>query len=357
MSGITNGESGNSLIRELLQKPQRYEYYMAIKLLQGYWGRNVKIRTFPNLTLAFNANDIDHITIYDLSDPVVSYDGKTHYYTEITVDDLFSRFDNDDSPQIQFCLYVNFLGLFGSSTPLPVYYTEELIGDYVDDNYSTTDFIAAINEPIYRIYDQAKNKYRIFQQLVEHHPINLIERLFAFVGGSIESIRNNFNDPFDLLPYLGIFSMFPRSKEGLATILRSELVNCDIVIDEFVSSIQDVPECQIMQLGITNSVLGEVCYLGNKIKCIDGTIRVNVQCKNENDFISLMPDGLMYKKISGIFKVYFIDRVNVIFHVVMKNLGKTEIPIGSDKHKLGINSFLGGLDLEQNMEFEQPLIY
>lgn len=357
MPAATNGEQGNSLIRELLEKPQRFEYYMAVKLLQGYFGKNVRINTRPNLTLGFNANDIDHIAIYDLTRPTVSLDGKARSCAELAVDDLFRLYQDKDNVPVEFVLYVNFLGLYGSSSPLPVYYTEELIRDEADDNYSTTDFIAAVNNPVYGLYQKARDKYRIFQQLLESQPEYLLERIFSFAGASLGEIRKRFENPYVLFPYLGLLSMFPRSAQGLETILRGELPDCQVQVEEFVPSLEDIPECQLMRLGEDNCELGECCYLGNRINTIDGTVRLHILCRQEEIFSSLMPGREMYRKLGAIFQVYMIDRVRIMLRVRMENTRNADLTLGRLDNPLGISSFLGGLNRRQSQEYELPLAY
>ncbi len=356
MSKTSNGKQKYSLIWELLLNPQRYEFYMAVKLLRAFWGDSLRITTKPNLTLGFNANDIAGIEAYDLTRPEISFDRRINGYRKLTPQMLMDTYADATNPPVEFVFYVNFLGLFGSSSPLPIYYTEGVMQDEGDDNPCTADFLSLINAPVYRAYERAKNKYRIFNLMVEKRQGDLLDRIFTFAGLSISDIRRKNLNVYELLPYLGLFSMFPRSSMGIETIFKGELKDCMVDIEGFGVSVNKIPKDQLMRLGVKNSVLGEDSYVGTQIRSVDNEIRVTIRCSTREQFDELMPSGRIYARLARIMTAYMIDRIRIVLHVMTRDRSGREYRLGDRSRALGINSFMGS-DTNQLMEFTLPLNY
>lgn len=354
MSGFMYGKSEDSIIRDLLEHPQGYEFSMVVQLLKSICrGGKIKIRTKPALTLGFNANDVASIKCYSLNKPVESIDNRVHFYAEISSSELLEEASYGDGVLVD--IEVNFLGLFGSSSPLPVYYTERLIKDVSDDNFSTVDFVSMINEVIYHQYLLANRKYRIFNRIVESQDERLVERIMMFAGMSLPVIRKAHSNPYIFFPYLGIFSMMPRSTEGLQTILRRE-VNKNITVSEYTIQTVDIPAEQLNKLGVACSTLGEDCYLGTKVRTADVAITVNIVCRTISEYERIVTGGDIYQRIKEILRAYMIDRIDVIINVSYEVSERDNIKLGNEHGKLGMNTVLYS-GCRQKIVFKYDLDY
>ena len=198
MQGTPIRKQANSLILNALAYPHLYDYSMLIKLLINYFGNFASIETKPSLNLAFNASDVQNIEIFDLNQVIETQDKRQIQYKQITVMDLLDTYERDVqcadncapvNHRVIIVIYVNFLGLYGSSSPLPIYYSEGLIKDESDDNYSTCDFLSIFNTPIYKQYQLSVKKYRFFSRLIEDRDEILLERILAFAGLALKDIR------------------------------------------------------------------------------------------------------------------------------------------------------------------------
>ncbi len=257
---------------------------------------------------------------------------------------------------ISFEISVNFLGLYGSSSPLPIYYSEGLIRDESEENDSTKDFLNILNAPYYSAYIKGTQKYNIFDRVTSVEDLEIVERLFMFAGLSIEEIRNKHQNIYEFFPFLGLFSMVPRSKAGLLALLKREFSN-RVSIDDFVPQIMDIPKEQYMSLGEKNSSLGEDAYLGTKIRTVDNTIRINITCKNLKEFVSLQPGNRKYRKLQRLLSLYMLDRLSVMLHIALKNYVPKGMTIGIG-NSLGFNSYLGqSLVKNEELNFDTKLDY
>lgn len=162
MQGTPVRKQGESLIENVLSFPHLYDYVMIRKLLMNYFGSFARIVTRPALNLSFNASDVQNLEFYDRRQVIKHEDGLQIQYREISSEELLfihnqSLQNNEvftsENYRVDIFIMVNFLGLYGSSSPLPIYYSEDLIRDQADDNDSTTDFLGFLNEPIYEQYN------------------------------------------------------------------------------------------------------------------------------------------------------------------------------------------------------------
>ncbi|MGB9701073.1 MAG: type VI secretion system baseplate subunit TssG, partial [Thermodesulfobacteriota bacterium] len=122
MAGEDRGSSLN-LKLDLLEKGHEFSFFQALRLLRRLTkgieqpspeGRgHIKIR--PHLSLAFPPADIAQI--------------------EENAEDPFS-----------FTVTATFLGLYGSSSPLPTFYTEDLLAEAMEEETVTRDFIDIFNQ-------------------------------------------------------------------------------------------------------------------------------------------------------------------------------------------------------------------
>lgn len=343
MPTARNGHEKQSVIETLLRTPQKFSFNMAMRLLRSHFGQNVDINVHPSLNLSFNDRDVVAIKIYDRDLMKGIVDFNMRWYAELTIERLLERFRSGDSLNVTFDVSVNFLGLYGSSSPLPIYYTEGIMEDANQDNNGTREFVDVINRPIYRQFEMAQNKYQLFSRCVDVRDESLIERMFAFAGLSIAGIREPCgNDVYHLLPYLGIYSMMPRSIAGLRAIFEREFGDEDVEIFEYAHSVCDIPEEQMMSLGKENSTLGNTCYLGTTIGCRDGAILINISCDDMHEYESMLPGGEKLKKLSWLMTHYLVDRVDIKLSICCKNPGNTDYAMDDEQNPLGVNSYLGG---------------
>ena len=145
---------------EVLKEGHAFSFFQLIRLLRLFAMRasgtqtspsdfREKIRIKPNLSMAFPASDVE--SIEQLAVP--------------------------EDPH--FLITVNFLGLYGSASPLPTFYTEDLIDEAAEDESVSRDFIDILNERIFALLFECWGKYRQSLQVVEEKNPQHIERLFC----------------------------------------------------------------------------------------------------------------------------------------------------------------------------------
>ncbi|UCG67883.1 MAG: type VI secretion system baseplate subunit TssG, partial [Deltaproteobacteria bacterium] len=129
------------LKHELLEKGPAFSFFQIIRLLRLFSLKSSRtqkppsdfsetIRIKPNLSLAFPASDVE--SVQEVGDP--------------------------EDPR--FLITANFLGLYGSASPLPTFYTEDLIDEAAQDESVTRDFIDILNQRLFALLFECWGKYR-----------------------------------------------------------------------------------------------------------------------------------------------------------------------------------------------------
>jgi type VI secretion system protein ImpH len=150
-------------------------------------GREVVLDIVPELSLSFPESDIHSL----------SYD---------TESEMFS-------------MVATFLGLYGVSSPLPTFYTEDLMDDVREDITVGKDFLDIIHRIFYRHLIAGFEKYKLDLQAFEAKSPTALNRLYSLMGLGEVAFRQAVPDARSLLRYTGLFAHFPRSAAGLKTLL------------------------------------------------------------------------------------------------------------------------------------------
>jgi type VI secretion system protein ImpH len=324
MAGTNGGSPPDlniDLKLSLLKEGSSYSFYQAIRLLRQYTAVDSStqnraqqsldaIKIVPNLSLAFPAADVE------------------------TIEEI------DDSQNGNFKLTANFLGLYGSSSPLPTFYTEDLINESGDEEYAAKDFIDIIHQRLYKLLFKSWLKYRQFQQISEEKDTAHLERLFCLLGLGEKIYREDFEDPYQLLRYIGLFSQSPRSAMGLKTLLEDAL---DIPIEVIpnVHRKAKIPDDQRIQLGNPEIRLGQDSFLGQELEDRMGKFRLKIGPLDEPAYRSFFPGSKLYNKLVSLTDLFVTDPLDYDIDVSMASAQAQTVCLGgSEWASLGLDTWI-----------------
>jgi len=293
---------------------------------RGRGGRNLRIR--PDLSLGFPPADV--VRIEETPGGPAGYD-----------------------------VTVSFLGLYGASSPLPTFYTEDLIDERLSDSTSTRDFLDIFQQRLYTLLFQAWSKYRLFVKVAEEETPEDIGKLFCLLGLGEPELREVAGGAYPLLRYLGLFTQHPRSAAGLEGILRDTIGGCRVELVPCVLRKAKVPPDQRALLGETGNRLGEDCFLGDEIDDRMGKFRLRVGPLDADRFDSLLPGRSLNRRVTAIVEIYLTDPLEYDIELVLAEGEAKTACLGAPRWSaLGLDtwSFSGGVLPEVGVTFPpQPL--
>ncbi len=303
----------------LLARGSSYSFVQAIRLLSHYIhaegdeGEDVmrqRIRVRPELSLDFPGNDI--VSIY-----------------------------RRGSEPDKFFITATFLGLYGSSSPLPTFYTEDLLEEASDDRNISRDFVDIINMPAYHLFYKCWAKYNLAFGLAESRRADALERLYCLLGFGTEKIRETFERPGRFLRYIGLATQIPRSAEGLRALISDCVGEPSIDIEQCVPLMAAIPADQRFCLGISGHCLGEEATLGAFVLDCTGKFRIHAGPLSGESFQKLLPEGYFFGFIGRLAHFYLDQPLDWDLEIAVLPSDIRPVSLGEETcSRLGWNTWL-----------------
>lgn len=286
--------------QRLLEQSERYSFFQAYRLLrliarkEGHPEAEIKVR--PNVSLDFPG--------MDLSDIQESAPGRYH-------------------------LTANFLGLYGVTSPLPTFFTEQLLDEQHEGRHSNRDFLDIISQTIYPLFFQAWLKSRAHIRITELKDERLLEILHTFVGINRPERLRNQPGFSQLLRFAGLFSQFPRSAMGLRTIVAALYPESQVEVVQQDEMWQPIPDDQRFQLGNQACTLGEDSHVGEIVRSRSNNLTVRIHDVDQDTFQSLLPGKPEFQKLAFIIRYYLIDPLRVRLDLQLRKGAVRPVCLGS----------------------------
>lgn len=280
----TTGQPAAHLINDLLTSGHEFTFPQVMRLarmqldtggrdtLPGVpWQKRVRVR--PELSLAFPPADVARV----------------------------------EREAMDLKVTTTFLGLYGSSSPLPSFYTEDLMDEASGDSSVSRDFLDILHQRLYQLYFQCWSKYRLFIRVAEEkNPLDR-ERLFCLIGLGEQELRDNQPDAWSLLRYAGLLTQFPRSAEGLRALLRDALGVTELEVQQCVVRRVPIPADQRLRMGASGMRLGTTTVLGTVVSDRMGKFRILIGPLRKQQFDQFLPAAPLHRKLVALVRLYLID--------------------------------------------------
>ena len=318
------GTPGNAnidleVLRDDLGKhASEFQFFQAVRLLrllrtkvegesfdEELW-RQVTIR--PTLSLAFPPNDIESL---EWGGPA----GKP-------------------------VLDVNFFGLYGVASPLPTFYTEDLIEEKIEDGTAARDFLDILHGRLYPLLYEAWEKNRISLRAYEKGEKEIENLFHVFTGLSLPVFREV--DPLasTALRYAGLLTQHPRSAKGLEAILSDVLGGVPVEVSQCVERHVAIPEEQRLALGRRLS-LGEETVLGDRVPNRTNQVLIRIGPINNELFETLLPGRENLRKIAFWKEFYLLDPLLAELEILLSDTDPRPTCLGGDsRNRLGLDAWL-----------------
>ena len=236
---------------------------------------------------------------------------------------------------------VAFMGLYGPSSPLPTFYTEDLIEENREERSITRDFLDVINHPFYQHCFEIWEKYSVIHQLAENNASHIYEKLFSLLGLGGENAQQSLQHSRNFLSYIGIASQTPRSAAGLRTIIAHSLQIDEVEVEQCVPYRASIVPEQQFALGLKNHQLGEDAHLGSQMHDIMGKFCICIGPVDSEKLQQVLPDTEAYSLICECVRFYLDQPLlwDIAISVIQHDI-QTSQPGNAHWGKLGWNTWL-----------------
>ena len=262
-----------ALIEHLSRSPRAFGFFQAVQLIQraasdaapvGELGppQREAIRFTHDLDLIFHTSDIVDIKR--------SIRGGIPF-TEITT---------------------TFLGLYGTTSPLATYFTEEVMRAEAADEKSLKAFYDLFHHRAISLFYRAWKKYRFAIGFHGDASDVFTRRALSFVGVDAAGAMPTRGLPaFGLLALAPLLSQRTRPARTLEIILERLFPGTPVEIESFIARRVLLTDDQCAKLGVQNGMLGTDFTIGRTALDRSGRFRVALGPLGYDMFESLMPGG------------------------------------------------------------------
>lgn len=338
-----NRKQVSDLKSNIFDSASSYSFYQVIRLLNQMGLTRVKINSEDKMTLGslksmdpelFNSKHANQDNCFknirikpnlSMAFPVAGIEKVT-----------------ENKSQESYDITANFLSLYGTLSPLPSYYTEDLIEEERFDESFIRDFLDILNQRLYELYFLAWSKYRSMIQVHEINNIDHEERLFCISGFGNQNVRKKITNPFRLLRYSGLFAMGTRSAVGLETLL-TDAVGHKANITQCINRKSPIPENQWFSLGVQNNSLDVDGYLGRETSDSLSEFKISFGPFNDDEFRDYLPGTRLYRKIVELVKLYLVDSFLFIIEILVQGSHIKPVVLDEPEKKwgsLGLDTWL-----------------
>ncbi len=301
---------------EVCKRSSSYSFVQVLRLLRLISlqkdGKELfdNVRVRPELSLNFQYNDVSNV--------------------EKPTDDPF-----------RFLMTVTFLGLYGTGSPLPMFYTQELFNEQKNNLSVSRDFIDTFNSVLYEAWFYAWKKYNLFYSLFEDPDSALKERLLYLAGFSGEKFSKKFSSPHHQVRYTGLSARPVKTAEGLRAIVADTLAGPTVTIEQCVTRMAPIPVEQQLRLNKTGNVLGKSTVVGRKVLDRMGSFRIHLGPIQSRSLKRYLPDSTALAAVAEQVRFYLDQPLEWDVAVSCYTRGLATVQLGSkNKSLLGWNTWV-----------------
>ncbi|PKB23966.1 type VI secretion system baseplate subunit TssG [Janthinobacterium sp. 64] len=317
-----------SVIQQLLDAPQRFECFQALRLLLAWLAEHgidehaalAKIMRFDNsISLRFPASQIEALTTNGIAD----------------ADALLQALLSGQLQHIH--LTPAFMGLLGGQGSLPSHYSERIAAhQHGERDTSARAFLDLFSSRAVTLFYQAWQKYRIEQA---GHSGAFLSRLLALAACQPGQGQDQYQAATGL--YSGLLQQRNISSIVMARILADHFgVPCHI--DEATGGMDVLAPREQTALGMANAVLGQRATIGERCRRPDLAVRLRLGPLTAQQHASFLPRAPGSEALRHMLMLFGQPLVRYEIVLVLRasevrGLALTTAPQGG----LGCNSFLG----------------
>ncbi len=320
------------------QRAPQFDYYRLIYLLErlypeaprlGFTGpaseERIRLRGEPSLVFA--ASDITELTPFKFADGI-------------------------DRVRVS----TAFLGLYGSSSPLPAHFVEDIaLSVYQGGAQPVREFLDVVHHRVLSLLYRAWSKYRQSVGYLSQGKDKFTRRMFCAVGLDGFSEAEQAINPFYFLKFAPMLATKSRSARGLHVVLDELLGGIGVDIEQFVGHWTLIEKPLRNKLGLGNHQLGESLVLGRYVYDGSGRYTVKLGPLQYDDYLSFLPGGHRRPFLQSVINTFTPGIHDVMLELHVDLDAAPRFQLGSPRAAtLARTAWLGGTG-DQSFQITVPL--
>jgi len=306
-------QDGQSALRELVDDPNAFSFFQAVRLLQrlrsdrtpvGGFGdpKDEAVRFTVNPSLAFPASEIQDI---------------------------------EDAPDGPWKMMVNFMGLVGHMGVLPHHYSvlAHQLQKARDPAYMA--FLDLFHHRLISLFYLAWERSHFFAPFERGEPDLISSHLADLLGLGPERIRENLGiDQGSVMRYTGLLGPAPRSAVALEQMIE-DYFEVSVEVEQFVGSwylLADVDQCRMDEEEVSISTrLGVGAVVGDEVWDPQARVRIVLGPLDWEEYESFLPSGSSFEELGSLVRFFTDDQFDVELRLVLEREHVPALTLGGEE--------------------------
>jgi type VI secretion system protein ImpH len=238
----------------------------------------------------------------------------------------------------------SFLGLYGSTSPLPICYGEEILLEDPDRG-RVRDFLDIFHHRLISLLYRCWCKYRYPLEFEHGKDDPITPRLFAIIclGSSALVEATGIPDAWHLLHFAGLFHHQPHSASHLERILADYFDGLQVEVEQCTGRCVPIRREQISALGRNNCSLGVDCSIGKRVYGRTTSFRIWIGPLEYECMLDFFPNQNKYTLLRRIVDLFVNDPLYFDIGLRVRSLPRLHLISHAPSRelpRLGWNSWL-----------------
>jgi type VI secretion system protein ImpH len=286
------------VIARILTEGAAFSFFQVVRLLEGFCGGASVGGTNP---------EAEAIRLRPSPDLVFPLAGVAR------VDE-----SHDTNGRARYLVTTNFLGLYGTTSPLPTSLTEDILM-FDGERDRARDLMDVLNHRLLSLYYRAWAKYRYPVQWKPGGTDEISAKLLALCGLADASVRDALGVPaVRVLRYAGVLTQTPRSAAALRGILADYFEGVPCTVQQCVLRWVPVDAEDRWRIGRQNGQLGESATVGARVADRRGKLRIVFGPTDLPTFLRFLPPGDYYAAAAALARFVLRDNLEFDFEVRLR---------------------------------------
>lgn len=220
----------------------------------------------------------------------------------------------------QYIMTTTFLGLSGSSSPLPGYYLDNLAWQQAQGNSTTVDFLGMFTHRWTQFLYHIRRKYRWYTRFRPDGTDTITQRMYALIGLGNPRVRERLNICHTkLLAYAGTLAGAGRSPDIICNLVSHCFDLPKVTLQPWQFRRVAIPVDQQTRLGVTEpgpngtvrgrSVLGKNFVLGERVPDRGGKFMLCIDNLPLTRYLAFLPEGEEYLPLTTLVSFLMRDQL------------------------------------------------
>ncbi|MEK6748532.1 MAG: type VI secretion system baseplate subunit TssG [Pseudomonadota bacterium] len=207
-------------------------------------------------------------------------------------------------------MVLNFMSMYGVSSPLPTFYTEEILDKDYDERMAR-NFFDIFNHRFASLLFALWQKYRYFAQYKKDGSDRISKSLFSLIGLAMPTQRSSPAIEWGrLLPLAGVLGRRVANAATIETVISEYFNRVPVRVEQFIQNRVTIDRSQWNSLGKINAWLGQDAFLGSKVIDAAGAFAVHLGPLTYDRYLEFLPSGRYYKSVRELLRLMMTDAMS-----------------------------------------------